>query len=66
MRALRLEKMQREQTKGQIQRLCQTDLAHVFVETGVGKARAGASFASRSNLHKRWANVRLGSILTCV
>jgi hypothetical protein len=32
---------------------------NVFVETGAGKARAGASFASRSNLHKRWANVRM-------
>jgi hypothetical protein len=33
---------QREQTKWQIQRLCQTDLAHFCVETGMGKARAGA------------------------
>ncbi len=33
------EKRQKEQTKGQIQRLCQTDLAHCFVETGADKAR---------------------------
>jgi hypothetical protein len=33
------EKRQKEQTNWQIQRLCQTDLAHFFVETGAGKAR---------------------------
>ncbi len=33
------EKRQKEQTNWQIQRLCQTDLAHCFVETGADQAR---------------------------